>query len=80
MIGELGIQGYDGAKVHRVHVLCRASQYLLYDYPVCLLGRMERVPECVLISIRAQVGSYRAQSKTIIWSLPTACHLGCNKT
>lgn len=59
---ELGIQVYDGAEVHRVHVLLGALQHLLYDYPVRLLGWMERVPERILISIRAQIRSHSTQS------------------
>lgn len=44
---EHGVQGHDGAEVHGVHVLVRASRNGLNDELVCSLCWVERVPKCI---------------------------------
>ena len=70
-----GVQGKDGAEVHRVHVVGGASQDLLNNKPVSPLRWMEWIPKCIDVSVRAQVGERRAKPKPIVWSLPTTCYL-----
>lgn len=75
-----GVQGHDGAEVHRVHVSGVGGQDLLDDDSVGPLWRMERVPERVDVPVGAQVGGHRAQPQSVVAPLPAARHLRCHET
>lgn len=75
-----GIQGHNGAEIHGVHVIQRPRKDLLNDDSVRPFRRMERIPERVYVSVRAQVRQRRAQSQSIVRSLSATGHLRRHKT
>nr|GMC96079.1 hypothetical protein Iba_chr05cCG14660 [Ipomoea batatas] len=65
----LRIQGKNGAEIHGNHILCGASHDLLNNYSVCLLGWVEGIPECILISIPAQFLVFGDEMADIMWEI-----------
>jgi hypothetical protein len=57
---ELGIQGHDGAKVHRVHVLGSPCHQLLHKDSVSPFCWMESIPEYIDVPVGTKVRNHCA--------------------